>query len=130
MVRCYLSHDQVVGFRHQWPRGLLDAEDVRAAPASTPMVGSDAPAHQRLRDHVEREWVPRMISILSIDRDSLPVIWDADFLDGPKTPSGRARTFCARSTSAPSGHFRRWRRTPSRPRRLHERGHSDAVATP
>jgi 3-deoxy-D-arabino-heptulosonate 7-phosphate (DAHP) synthase class II len=52
------------------------------------MVGSDAPAHQRLRDHVEREWVPRMISILSIDRDSLPVIWDADFLHGPKTPSG------------------------------------------
>jgi hypothetical protein len=88
MVRCYLSHDQVVGFRHQWPRGLLDAEDIRAAPASTPMVGWDAPAHQRLRDHVEREWVPRMISILSIDRDSLPVIWDADFLYGPKTPSG------------------------------------------
>jgi hypothetical protein len=29
-----------------------------------------------------------MISILSIDRDSLPVIWDADFLYGPKTPSG------------------------------------------
>jgi hypothetical protein len=88
MVRCYLSLDQVVGFCHQWPRGLLDAEHVKAARASSAMVGAEDPAYQKLRDHMEREWLPKTIDILSIDRDSLPVIWDADFLYGPKTSSG------------------------------------------
>jgi hypothetical protein len=88
MVRCYLSQDEVVGFCHQWPRGLLDAEQVQAARASSAMVGADDPAYQRLREQMERESLPEMIGILGIDRDSLPVIWDADFLYGPKTSSG------------------------------------------
>ena len=88
MVRCYLSQDEVVGFCHQWPRGLLEAEQVKAARASSAMVGADEPEYQRLRDHMQREWLPKMIGILGIDRDSLPVIWDADFLYGPKTASG------------------------------------------
>ena len=37
---------------------------------------------------MEREWVPQLCRELSLDADSLPVIWDADFLYGPKTPSG------------------------------------------
>jgi hypothetical protein len=28
------------------------------------------------------------MEIVGVDRDALPVIWDADFLYGPKTPSG------------------------------------------
>lgn len=88
MVRCYLCQDQVVGFCHQWPRGLLDAEHVKAARASSAMVGAEDAAYQRLRDHMEREWLPKIIDILGIDHDSLPVIWDADFLYGPKTSSG------------------------------------------
>jgi hypothetical protein len=37
---------------------------------------------------VESEWVPGLQEILGLERYSLPVIWDADFLYGPKTPSG------------------------------------------
>ncbi len=88
MVRCYLSQDEVVGFCHQWPRGLLDAERLKAARASSPMVGAEDPAYRRLRDRMHQEWLPKMIATLGIDRDSLPVIWDADFLYGPKTASG------------------------------------------
>ncbi len=88
MIRCYLSLDEVVGFCHQWPQGLLNPESLRTAAASSPMMGPDAPAYQRLRNHMQNEWVPRMTSVLGIDRESLPVIWDADFLYGPRTSSG------------------------------------------
>jgi hypothetical protein len=43
---------------------------------------------QALRRKVEQEWVPEMQQILDIDTDSLPVLWDCDFLLGPKNPSG------------------------------------------
>ncbi len=88
MIRSYLSHDEVVGFCHQWPQGLLDPQDLGRAAAASAMVGADAPAHHRLRERMQREWVPRMTRTLGIDRNSLPVIWDADFLYGPKTSAG------------------------------------------
>jgi hypothetical protein len=37
---------------------------------------------------METAWVPQMMKILDIDSASLPIIWDADFLYGPRTPSG------------------------------------------
>ena len=37
---------------------------------------------------METEWTPRMMALLGIDAASLPVIWDADFLYGPRTASG------------------------------------------
>jgi len=90
MLRCYFVHDEVVGFCHQWPRGLLDVDPTAPAvapPAVTVIAGPDAPAYQALRA-MAGEWVPQMMGILGIERDSLPVIWDADFLYGPKDESG------------------------------------------
>ena len=37
---------------------------------------------------METEWVPELQRLLGLDTHSLPVIWDADFLYGPKTASG------------------------------------------
>ena len=37
---------------------------------------------------METEWVPAMCRTLELDAASLPVIWDADFLYGPKTSTG------------------------------------------
>ena len=37
---------------------------------------------------MESEWVPQMMQVLDIDRGSLPIIWDADFLYGPCTAAG------------------------------------------
>ena len=88
MLRCYLTHDEVVGFCHQWPQALLDREDVRPAAPSSAMVGPDAPSYQRLKERMQREWVPRMSEVLGLGRESLPAIWDADFLYGPKDSSG------------------------------------------
>ncbi len=52
------------------------------------MFGPDEPAFQALRAKVEAEWVPTMLAIVDVEADSLPAIWDADFLFGPKTPAG------------------------------------------
>jgi hypothetical protein len=35
------------------------------------------------------EWTPQMMDLLGIDAESLPIIWDADFLYGPRDASGR-----------------------------------------
>jgi hypothetical protein len=41
-----------------------------------------------LRVKMEGEWKPQMMHVLGIDAASLPIIWDADFLYGPRTASG------------------------------------------
>ena len=43
---------------------------------------------QALRIKMESEWTPQMMEVLDIDSASLPIIWDADFLYGPRTASG------------------------------------------
>jgi hypothetical protein len=37
---------------------------------------------------MESEWVPQMMQALDIKRAALPVIWDADFLHGPRDAAG------------------------------------------
>ena len=59
-----------------------------AKPPVSVMEGPDVPAYQRLRVVAETRWVPQMISMLGLDPRDLPVIWDADFLYGPKTATG------------------------------------------
>jgi hypothetical protein len=88
MLRCYFSHDEVVGFCHQWPKGLLDQDPHDGTPPASVMEGPDVPAYQALRVQAESEWVPQMTKILGIGSHALPVIWDADFLYGPKSASG------------------------------------------
>jgi hypothetical protein len=90
MIRCYMVGDQVVGFGHQLVKALMPSP-VGIEPAQPgPRIMSDAsePAFQILRQKMESEWTPAMLRILDLDRASLPVIWDADFLYGPKTDSG------------------------------------------
>ena len=104
MLRCYFTHDQVVGFCRQWPRrGLLSPEDARAA-ASGPtsvMETADAPAYQELRRDAETRWLPGLMTVLDLDRQSLPVIWDADLLFGRRTATGDdTYVLCEINTSA------------------------------
>jgi hypothetical protein len=91
LIRCYFSHGELVGFCHQWPKGLLDAIPGAPAPERSPTVmeGPDVPVYQRLRQHAESEWVPEMAGVLGLEARTLPVIWDADFLYGPKDGDGQ-----------------------------------------
>jgi hypothetical protein len=52
------------------------------------MHGAEAEPFQVLGAKMEAEWTPQMMEILGIDAASLPIIWDADFLYGPRTASG------------------------------------------
>jgi hypothetical protein len=93
MIRCYMGVDKVVGFGHQLIKALIppppEGPDSPAAqPGPRIMHGPDAKPFQGLRAKTEAEWTPQMIEVLGIDRASLPIIWDADFLYGPRTPSG------------------------------------------
>jgi len=91
LIRCYLVHDEVVGFQHQWPGGLLDAaslERLDAAPPVRKMEDADTVEYQPLRSKMEQDWVPQMQELLGIDASDLPVIWDADFFYGPKDDAG------------------------------------------
>jgi hypothetical protein len=93
MIRCYLSHDEVVGFGHQLIKALVPPPPLSAGPEARqpgPRIMSPAsnPQFRELRNQMEKEWVPGLMRILGIERTSLPVLWDADFLYGPKTPAG------------------------------------------
>jgi hypothetical protein len=93
MIRCYMGADKVVGFGHQYIKALipplLEGPDSPAAqPGPRIMHGADAEPFQLLRAKMEAEWTPQMMEVLGIDAASLPIIWDADFLYGPRTASG------------------------------------------
>jgi hypothetical protein len=86
MVRCYMAADRVAGFGHQLVRALADPEHGPAPPRL--YSGPTDPRFQKLRARMERDWTPGLCRTLGIAPDDLPVIWDADFLLGPKDANG------------------------------------------
>jgi hypothetical protein len=66
------------------------APDRRASilPGPRIMHGADAAPFLALRNKMETEWTPQLMARLGVDAGSLPIIWDADFRYGPRTPSG------------------------------------------
>jgi hypothetical protein len=93
MIRCYMGADKVVGFGHQLIKALipppLEGPDSEAAqPGPRIMHPASAEPFQALRVKMETEWMPQMMAVLGVDPMSLPIIWDADFLYGPRAASG------------------------------------------
>jgi len=93
MIRCYMGTDKVVGFGHQLIKALIPPppegpDSPESQPGPRVMHGPDAPQFHALRARMEQDWTPRMMETLAIDRSSLPIIWDADFLYGPRDPAG------------------------------------------
>jgi hypothetical protein len=93
MIRCYMGADKVVGFGQQKIRALIPPPPEgpnapEAQPGPRIMHGPDAAGFQSLRTKMEAEWTPQMMDVLGIARASLPIIWDADFLYGPKDSAG------------------------------------------
>jgi hypothetical protein len=88
-----MGADKVVGFGHQLIKALIppppEGPDSPAAqPGPRIMHGADAAPFQTLRAKIEDEWTPQMMRLLGLDAASLPIIWDADFLYGPRTATG------------------------------------------
>lgn len=93
MIRCYLVHDKVAGFGHQAINALCPAPPGAppdAAPQPSPRLyhPPSMPEFQSLKRQLEEKWVPAMQQLLDIGTAKLPVLWDCDFLLGPRSASG------------------------------------------
>lgn len=94
MIRAYLVERQVVGFARQQPTSpsvdpTAPAPDrVLGLPSAKTMYDADVPEFRRLRERIESEWVPGLCRLVGVDDVELPVLWDADFLYGPRTEAG------------------------------------------
>jgi hypothetical protein len=93
MIRCYMGADKVVGFGHQLIKALIPPppegpDSAAAQPGPRIMHEASAEPFQALKTKMETEWTPQMMATLGIDATSLPIIWDADFLCGPRTAAG------------------------------------------
>lgn len=93
MVRCYLVRDRVAGFGEQLVNMLCPAP--LGAPASkAPLPGRRLyypPTRvdfQLLKDRLESQWVDELCQTVGLEKSQLPVLWDADFLYGPKDANG------------------------------------------
>jgi hypothetical protein len=87
MIRCYVSGERVAGFGHQMVRALAPPEN---GPAGRRLYSgpTDSRFHH-LKVMLERHWIPQMLDLLALSSHDLPVIWDADFLLGPKNATGQ-----------------------------------------
>jgi hypothetical protein len=93
MIRCYMGQDKVVGYGHQLIKALIEPppegpDSDAAQPGPRIMHSASEPMFQALRSKMETEWTRQMMRLLDIDRDALPIIWDADFVYGPRIESG------------------------------------------
>ena len=93
MLRCYMVGDRVAGFGEQLINALYPASHdspPREAPPPGPRLyyPPTRPDFQSLKNKLEREWLSELCTLLALDPERLPVIWDADFLYGPKDDGG------------------------------------------
>jgi hypothetical protein len=93
MIRCYVVGDRVAGFGEQLINALYPAP--AGAPASdAPQPGPrlyyppTRPDFQVLKHKLEHEWIDELCRCVGVAKTELPMLWDADFLFGPKDASG------------------------------------------
>ena len=93
MVRCYLVRDRVAGFGEQLVNALYPTAP-GMAPSDAPQPGPrlyfppTRPDFQRLKQKLEQEWLDELCRLIELTKSQLPVLWDADFLFGPKAADG------------------------------------------
>jgi hypothetical protein len=85
-IRCYLVSNRVEGFGHQAVNALHPTEPI---PGQRFYHAPSKPEFQVLKRRLEDEWLPAMQRLLGIDTDALPILWDCDFLLGPKDGAGK-----------------------------------------
>lgn len=93
MIRCYLVQDRVEGFGHQAINALCPPPPgVPASDAPLPSTRiyhpPTLPPFQALKRKLEEEWLLQALHTLGLNRADLPVLWDCDFLLGPRDEFG------------------------------------------
>src|SRR5690348_12925168 len=88
VVRCYMAGARCAGFGHQKVKALVDDPAARVGAGPRLYTSNAEPRFQRLRRLMEDEWTPQLTSMLDIAPRDLPMIWDADFMLGPRAADG------------------------------------------
>jgi hypothetical protein len=88
VVRCYMAGDRCAGFGHQKVKALVDSPAARAEAGPRLYTSNEEPRFQRLRRLMDDDWTPELMSLLNIQPHDLPMIWDADFMLGPRQTDG------------------------------------------
>jgi hypothetical protein len=93
MVRAYLVEDRVAGFGHQAINALHPGEPGQAAPQPGPRLyyTEQLPQFGGLKELLETRWVELLRERVGLPRDRLPLLWDCDFLFGPRGADGAER---------------------------------------
>jgi hypothetical protein len=84
-IRCYLVQNRVEGFGHQSINALHPTEPV---PGRRVYYPASKLEFQALKRQLEDEWLPAMQRLIGIETGALPMLWDCDFLLGPKDGAG------------------------------------------
>jgi hypothetical protein len=93
MVRCYMAGDRVVGFGHQKVNALFPAPlggSAEEAPQPGPRLYYPPTEgdFQPIKRKMETDWLAALCDTLCMEREDLPIIWDADLLLGAKDGCG------------------------------------------
>jgi hypothetical protein len=89
LVRCYLVRDEIAGFSTQGPDPAhVGSDRIFGLPAKKTMYPADEPRFARLRASMESEWLPSLQRLAGVGDHELPLLWDADFLYGPRDAHG------------------------------------------
>ena len=101
MVRCYLVQSEVAGFGHQAVNALYPAAPSEAAQPTPRLYHPPTqPEFAHLKSLMEGGWVAAMCERLGVGVEALPMIWDADFMLGPKDASGDSYVLCEVNVSS------------------------------
>jgi hypothetical protein len=89
MIRAYMVRRRVVGYARQSPAPVGDtAALVLGLPSAKTMYPADTPEFATLRSNLEADWIPGLCELVGLHDEALPMLWDADFLFGPRHDSG------------------------------------------
>ena len=91
MVRAYLCGTNVTGFGYQEIVALhpnAPGDDfTRCQPSRRYYYTENCFLFQRLRERLEKEWIPDLQRLMALRAEELPLLWDADFFLGdPPAP--------------------------------------------
>jgi hypothetical protein len=79
MVRCYVSGTNIAGFGYQEINALYELDGSFIPPGKRYYFTEHCGLFSDLKELMEKSWIPQLQQSLSINKDMMPVIWDADF---------------------------------------------------
>jgi hypothetical protein len=108
MIRCYCVVDRIEGFGHQ----AINAFHPTDEPGPRLYHPPDQPEFQRIRVLMENAWIPTLLKTVELERTSLPLIWDADFLLGPPDADGQDTFVLCEINASSVSPFPEWAQDP------------------